>query len=390
MRELAAVAVLMFVAAPARSEVEVPAAEELEKYVLSVPKVTLTRGAEDLKKELAERVEEYVSRQWAPLVIMPGKADGSAFFTDPTLVFESLGMAYPYLPARLQAKVRDYLAEQAKRFGPVKTWSLPWNQGEPRQRFAIGPRGSKRINPRQRHRLRRVHAMWVYGHRTGDWDLIRKNWGGLRQIVNRHIKPDDVNSLLIVGNEQSVNARPAALIALTRMARQLGDEQTCRTALGLAGRALAARLEYENRMRPSDGQWEAGAQNRNKACKFLATTWNAGCWIPRYRGLTPTIGRVLRDRAAEDIERTDAYADMMLPARVLACSAEAAGEISHNFPPEAMEQFLAKAYLSGLPGRRLRYYLDIPWCPADPYYIQKLVITLETHGETSWVRLPGL
>jgi hypothetical protein len=54
------------------------------------------------------------------------------------------------------------------------------------------------------------------------------------------------------------------------------------------------------------------------------------------------------------------------------------------------EIFAARALILGESGDKLESFLDIPWCKADLFYIQKLVFCIEAHGSVVWqeARLP--
>jgi hypothetical protein len=48
------------------------------------------------------------------------------------------------------------------------------------------------------------------------------------------------------------------------------------------------------------------------------------------------------------------------------------------------EVFDARALILGEPAEKLASFLDIPWCKADLFYIQKLVLCIEAHGKVTW------
>jgi hypothetical protein len=50
--------------------------------------------------------------------------------------------------------------------------------------------------------------------------------------------------------------------------------------------------------------------------------------------------------------------------------------------------FQAKALLYGTPPKQLRdAYLDVAWCPADLYYIQKLALTMDLFAQAGWQKV---
>jgi hypothetical protein len=50
----------------------------------------------------------------------------------------------------------------------------------------------------------------------------------------------------------------------------------------------------------------------------------------------------------------------------------------------AAEVFAARALILREPAKKLTCFLDIPWCKADLFYIQKLLFCIEAHGEVTW------
>jgi hypothetical protein len=54
------------------------------------------------------------------------------------------------------------------------------------------------------------------------------------------------------------------------------------------------------------------------------------------------------------------------------------------FPTMAAEIFAARALILAEPAEKLTSFLDIPWCKADLFYIQKLVLCIEAYGNTAW------
>ncbi len=48
------------------------------------------------------------------------------------------------------------------------------------------------------------------------------------------------------------------------------------------------------------------------------------------------------------------------------------------------EIFSAKALILHEPLEKLTSFLDIPWCKADLFYIQKLVFCIEAYGKVTW------
>ena len=50
----------------------------------------------------------------------------------------------------------------------------------------------------------------------------------------------------------------------------------------------------------------------------------------------------------------------------------------------AAEVFAARALILREPSEKLTRFLDIPWCKADLFYIQKLLYVIQAHGRITW------
>jgi hypothetical protein len=52
------------------------------------------------------------------------------------------------------------------------------------------------------------------------------------------------------------------------------------------------------------------------------------------------------------------------------------------------EVFSARALILREPGEKLSRFVDIPWCKADLFYIQKLILCIEAYGNIKWEKIP--
>ena len=80
----------------------------------------------------------------------------------------------------------------------------------------------------------------------------------------------------------------------------------------------------------------------------------------------------------------DVYVDYHRPMWYLAWNVETmwCNECPFAFPTMAVEIFAARALI--LRSEKLTRFLDIPWCKADLFYIQKLLFAIESHGKVTW------
>jgi hypothetical protein len=99
----------------------------------------------------------------------------------------------------------------------------------------------------------------------------------------------------------------------------------------------------------------------------------------RWRRLTPDVARFLVKYGREIESRlVSVYVDRHRPGWWLAWNVEQLmrNETPFQMPTTPLEIFNAKALLIGESPEQLTAYLDIPWCRADEFYIQKLALTL--------------
>jgi hypothetical protein len=176
--------------------------------------------------------------------------------------------------------------------------------------------------------------------------------------------------------EDCRNGHVAGLLAAWRMAKHVKDDAAAGQIQAAARTAMRDRLAYEL-AHPRGGLIFPVAQGRS----ILA----------RWRHLTPEVGRLLAAHAGP-IHRhlMSVYVDHHRPTWWLAWNVETLwrNEAPMELPTMSAEVFAARAWILREAGRKLQRFLDMPWCKADLFYIQKLVLCIEACGECSW-RQPG-
>jgi hypothetical protein len=200
-----------------------------------------------------------------------------------------------------------------------------------------------------------LYSRWLWAHVSNDWTALERDWPRLREQVNAERGRDEFD----LGN-----GRIAGLIAACRIAKKLGDQSTLDRLLPQTRQAMRNRLEYEL------AHTEGGLMTRPPVLRTIFGRW---------RHLTPEVARLLREHAG-DIHRhlVDVYVDHHRPAWWLAWNVELMwrNETPFSFPTMSSEIFAAKALILEESAERLVHYVDLPWCKADEYYIQKLALLL--------------
>lgn len=171
--------------------------------------------------------------------------------------------------------------------------------------------------------------------------------------------------------EDCRNGYIAGLIAYCRMARHAGDNDAVEQGSTMARKAMRDRLVYEL-------SYTRGG--------LITQVPHLRSIFGRWRHLTPEVGRLCAAYAGETHKRLmDVYVDYHRPTWWLAWNIETMwrNECPFEFPTMSSEVFAARAWILREPVEKLRKYLDLPWCEADLFYIQKLVLCIEACGEIS-------
>jgi hypothetical protein len=207
-----------------------------------------------------------------------------------------------------------------------------------------------------RSEVARLYPLWLWANTTNDWEPIESDWDRLKALVDQ--PPNKME-------EDCRNGYLAGLIAYCRMADYLKDHQARQKGLRIARQALRERLLHEF-SHPKGGLISE--------VPVLRST------LARWRHLTPEVGRFLAHYAG-DLHRQlmAVYVDYHRPTWHLAWGVETLwrNESPFAFPTMPAEIFTARAWILEETSEKLQSWLDIPWCRADLFYLQKLVLCLE-------------
>ena len=313
-----------------------------------------------LCENLSRAVEELISKDWQPLIFPSGKHPPQAYriFVGPTETLYTLALAYPHVPAELQARVRARV--ESLRAGPLKgaTGARTYgDSGEVRSHYSPAPKSLLRMeSDLVRSETARLYPLWLWAEVTDDWATLKADWPRLREVVST-TRPKDEFDL--------GNGRIAGLIAGCRLARRFDDRKTLGSLLPQTRTAMRERLKYEL------AHTEGGVITRPPTERT-----NFGRW----RHLTPDVARLLRTHAKAVHRRLmDVYVDHHRPTWWLAWNVELMwrNETPFSFPTMSLEIFAARAMILDEPAERLAGFVDLPWCRGDEFYIQKLAMVLE-------------
>ncbi len=343
---------------------------ELDRFIWDVPAVRIAdrNGAADLKRRLADRVQELISQCWQPLVSPPGKHPREAYriFADPTETLLTLALAHPHVGKDLQRRIERYVdrlnESDGPLAGPVGAEHVDPDAGTVRSFYGIAPKKLFRVmDDIVRSDVARLYPLWLWAHVTGDWKHIEEHWSELRAFADR-----PANAM----EEDCRNGHVAGLIAYCRIAVHMNDRDAVAKGLGRTRSAMRERLVYEF-AHPKGGLISQVPVSRSV--------------FSRWRHLTPEVGRLLASYAGPTQRHLmDVYVDYHRPTWFLAWGVESMwrNESAFALPTMANEIFAARAWvLSDESPEQLARFLDVPWCKADLYYIQKLVLCMATRTD---------
>lgn len=344
--------------------------ERLAAMLFEAPSVAVTADAAGpLRQKLSAAVAELISADWAPLLFPEGQEITTPFrtFADPSELPLTIGMAWPYLPAELQPRVREYVNRHLQADEVLEHNYLDENAGQRREAYPVKTTRKIETFRTREPGLSRLYPLWLYAHASGDWQWIEQNWPAIKLLLNANPKASDWKT-------DGKNAYLSGLIAYCRIAAHMKDAQALSAAQPRAIAAMRERIEYEATM-TRGGIYFVGAAN------------GRGSGPARWLFLTPETARLCRS-FTDEVQKSlvGRYIDYHRPTWYLAWGqlTEGADEECTALPNTTMAHYAAKAMLVDTPAEQLVQAVDIPWCKADLYYIQKLVLAIEAHGQRQW------
>ncbi len=312
-----------------------------------------------LDQALTRGVHELIQHAWRPLVFPSGKHPEEAyrFFSDPTEMLYTLARAYPHVDTDLQQAIRQFVAGWSADDGPLATpigrRILPADKGEIRSAYDVPEQLLRVADDFGRSELARLYPLWLWARTSGDWSKLERDWPELRSLVDR--PPNAME-------EDCRNGQVAGLIAYCRIAHHVQDQDAVQRGLTAARQAFRERLEYE----------------------FAYTHGGVITRVPVGRSI---FGRLLQTYAAPTHRHLmDVYVDYHRPTWWLAWNVELMlrNESPFSLPTMSAEIFAARALILREPREKLAAYLDLPWCRADLFYLQKLAACLEASDKPTW------
>jgi outer membrane protein assembly factor BamB len=329
----------------------------------------------DLRGILEEQVGLVVrAGHLLPYYCKRGELNPRWYFTNPGDTIAALARAYPFVSGELRAELRDYLSRELAAYPPCSdALNGPSDAGTSRMDFVVPPHlwewDEGRLY-RSLPRLHNVYSVWLYADATGDVDYVRNRWDAIKEFYETHRQ-----------DRTAYLGGPSGAVAMARLAHLVGDAPRMATFEQEAISALAA-VKDEATMREPMCRRYGFRPDWSEAFNFLGF---------HLLHVTPEVARYLRHRAgakasiAAHVDQAELHWPMWFVSQASTFT-RYYGE-SHALSPHYSKMiYPVKSLIEQSSPEDLRRWVDAEDAPrGDLFFIERLVLAIEAHGEESWV-----
>lgn len=348
-------------------------AAQLRRYLdAPAPRDDDSESGRVLRGKLDAAILELVKGwPWAPLVVELGISGEERHFWRSAETMQIVSGALPYLDPMTRERAVALLDELWDRGMPLSE-PVHSDQGSRRESYNLGP-GMKAYAAeaiRYDAGIEDLYAVWSYAHHGDRWDRVLDKVDAVgesfRALDKGQFRFDHHGTR---DEAERLNEQIAGVLAAARIFKRAGRQSEMEQALTLFAEMATHRVHHERAdtwlIRPT-----------RTASKGLHQAK-----VPRYVGLTPELGAMLRQHAGEPLERNVRALMRGLPVWYQAWGERMIGGENYISPPHlARGVFMALADGCGASPEELAAKLDQPWCKADLYYIEKLTAILRRMG----------
>lgn len=345
-----------------------------EELVLKFPKPDFTTPTHPEAQRVAAKLDRHVQAliagwPWKPFHHTLGISGYETCFDHPDELFYALSIALPYLSEPTRAAARKLLREVATKHPPYAVDGFTRDQGRTRERYdvpaTLRPTGSRPANS-----AFGLFAFWVYYNCAGDEPVaIDEHWSALLARVEPLLKAeyvfDPTRCDYSRDEAEKLNGDLAGLIAFARLAAAHQDQTQRQRVLARIGQLAQMRLDRE-RINPRLVEKTSSASkglHHFKLARFCDFTPElAGLFDDSTRALAAS--RLRTFRTARN-SWWMAFGDRLI-----------GGENYTNPLHFSRALFSGAALVERLPSEELCRWIDIPWCEADLYFIEKCALAL--------------
>jgi hypothetical protein len=346
-------------------------ATDLEQVLSNAPAriISLTSpAARQVAAELNCHVADLIAGwPWLPFHHTLGISGYESYFAHPDELVLVLALARPALEGTTLEAATNFVRRLLDTDPCYQAEFLSPTADQPRESYVV-PAHLRLKPPRNARSALGVYAFWAWIHLNRDPALLDSHWSAIHHriepLVTNAYRFDPARQDYTQDEARKLNGDIAGLIGFTRLAEMRADRAPAEMARQKLRQLLELRLNLE-RVNPRiiDPTTASKQMHANR--------------LARYCDLTPELGRALRD-ATQDLARR----------RLQACRAERnawflafgdrfiGGENYTNPADFPRALFAGAALIEDLPAAELFTFLDVPWCKADLYFIEKCAYAL--------------
>jgi hypothetical protein len=344
-----------------------------------IPGRSVVLGDDAEFRRVADRLDAQVGQvidgwPWMPFHHTHGISGYQTFFEHPDGLFHALAGAIPYLTPSTAERTGAFLRELLPHSPPfaIEGWDI--RTGQPRESYSV-PINLRLSSRGQARSAFGVYAFWAYCHFANDSAAAKIHWPAIQrrmqplldapypfQIEKRDYTRDEARLL---------NGDLAGLIGFIRLSRLLHDLDVEQLALPRLVELLELRVNLER-------------ANPRLLDRSVATRTLHLYHLARYDQLTPEIAYAIR-RWGGDLttSRLRMFRELR-PAWWLAFGDRMVGGENYTNPPHFTHAlFAAATLLEQIPASTLVNWLDVPWCKADLYFIERCILILRAAQDQS-------
>jgi len=323
----------------------------------------------DVAAELERVVAEIVDAgHMAPAFYYKGLgAHPEVFYATPCETITTLSLAYPHLPADLQAEVKAFLDAEILAYPPHSQGYYPPYSGTMAdlvgaRRELFAPKLDEPFNiwPGVPVSMPVLAAVWRYSSSTGDWTYATANYAALRTLYF------DFRS------SGSIESYPdlSGVLGFAHIAEHLAQTADFQDASAFAQVGLVAGEDFDQFLITARSEFPNGSHNSTTPVFMFHRA-------PVAVHFDAEIGQHLHEHAVTAVTDYVAEIAAMIPLWWLTGAAMSHGENAYTTPEISWTAFMLHAYVLNTPADELIRMLDAPDRKGDLLYIQKLVALLD-------------
>jgi outer membrane protein assembly factor BamB len=386
-----------------------PLSEEELELLLALPArpVEISPAAEDLAEKLAEHIEHYLDYgPYAPHRVILGNSGVYVDFAQSQAELTALARAWPYLPQPLRQRCREHLLELLAEYPPWQeevtgsgigspTCMFPLYRGRPRELWSRPEDMGGYFEPPLG--IGSLYGVWLLADRANAWDVVAKAWPSMKLSLDapsmRYFRIGlDVpeNPLRQRRGHWAMNRVISGLVAYIRIAETFEDTIAARRARKRLAEVAGQLAAYWSELKQFPQVAYFGQNTRARGDVLLLSS-NAvprprapQCWsFAQLANLRPEVLRFI----AADPTRRENITRLLDAIRTVGPAWYVTGANrylhlgeNHTLVPGETPGIM-RAMATFQPKRtdpeQLRAYVDLPACPGDWHYVERLVTAIE-------------